>query len=327
MDIRKALRVTTCMTYDVIDQLLDSLSTSADTASKEAVLKHIAWHIPTGGPKMTLAGENGKALKKEELLEAIRGEYFEESPEESAEAVARLIEEIQAGGDVTMSRDLDTDSYFALISDINLDMNGKTLSNLDNTVPFDPANKNTNKNQHGILPNKVTCTIANGKVEGNFNGIQNQWSKVTLENMEVYGAIYAVNNSSVADTTVIKSGKYVGGMSSAVQVEGGKVVIKGGEFSAAQDPKDVEKGKNFTLNVMDSLLKKNDGKKPIDFIEVRGGRFFQFDPANALTEPAPFSPCSFVAPGYKSVKDGDWYEVVEDPDYSEDEENSTATVE
>ena len=89
---------------------------------------------------------------------------------------------------------------------------------------------------------------------------------------------------------------------------GGTIYIKGGTFQINDDPK-------FTLNCQDNAVKNGTAK----FV-VTGGAFHNYDPAEAYSEPAPYRPINWVAPGYKSVKttiDGDenWYIVVpEDTD-------------
>ncbi|MCH5335380.1 MAG: hypothetical protein J1D86_06220 [Alistipes sp.] len=84
---------------------------------------------------------------------------------------------------------------------------------------------------------------------------------------------------------------------------GGTIYIKGGTFKINDDPK-------FTLNCQDNAVKNGTAK----FV-VTGGAFHNYDPAEAYTEPAPYRPINWVAPGYKSVKttiDGDenWYIVI-----------------
>lgn len=91
---------------------------------------------------------------------------------------------------------------------------------------------------------------------------------------------------------------------------GGKVEIYGGEFIAT--PKGAEAG---TGNDYSALNIKNSDRE-ISSITVYGGRFYGFDPANNVSEPNPSEewleshPNGFVAEGYKSVQDGDWWEVV-----------------
>ena len=81
----------------------------------------------------------------------------------------------------------------------------------------------------------------------------------------------------------------------------GHVVINGGEFVACKKLPNVD-GTNQDYSVL-NLKGDNTGSS----ITCYGGRYFKFDPANNKSEnPA----VSFVAPGYKSVANGDYFEVV-----------------
>jgi hypothetical protein len=81
----------------------------------------------------------------------------------------------------------------------------------------------------------------------------------------------------------------------------GHVVINGGEFIACEK----QDGVDGTLEAYSVLNLKGDNTG--SSITCYGGRFFKFDPANNKSEnPA----VSFVAPGYESVVDGDYFKVV-----------------
>jgi hypothetical protein len=83
---------------------------------------------------------------------------------------------------------------------------------------------------------------------------------------------------------------------------GGNVEIYGGEFIAT--PKGVEPG---TGNDYSALNVKNiDYQLGESSITVYGGRFYKFNPADNMSEGAH---TNFVAEGYESVQDGDWWEV------------------
>ena len=92
---------------------------------------------------------------------------------------------------------------------------------------------------------------------------------------------------------------------------GGRVEIYGGEFIATEY-KGVEAG---TGNKHSALNIKNSDRANSDIL-VYGGRFYGFDPANNVSEPNPSDewlathPNGFVAEGYKSVQDGDYWVVV-----------------
>lgn len=91
---------------------------------------------------------------------------------------------------------------------------------------------------------------------------------------------------------------------------GGQVEIYNGEFIATEY-KGTEPG---TTNPHSALNVKNSDREYSD-IKVYGGRFYGFDPANNLSEPNPSEdwlkkhPNGFVADGYESVKDGNWWIV------------------
>ena len=81
----------------------------------------------------------------------------------------------------------------------------------------------------------------------------------------------------------------------------GHVVINGGEFVACKKQPNVD----GTLEDYSVLNLKGDNTG--SSITCYGGRYFMFDPANNKSEnPA----VSFVAPGYESVVDGDYFKVV-----------------
>lgn len=122
---------------------------------------------------------------------------------------------------------------------------------------------------------------------------------LTLENVTVKGKPYAVyfNNSNEASTITIKSGTFSTESTTdngpAVYVQkGGKVLIEGGTFGT---PGVTNK---FLLNIQDQFRAPTTNRMPVDIIEVRGGTFINFDPANNTAE-GPNT--NFVAKGYKSV--------------------------
>ena len=85
---------------------------------------------------------------------------------------------------------------------------------------------------------------------------------------------------------------------------GGKVYIYGGEFIANGPASGTEPGtKNpyVALNIKDRDRDKSE-------IKVYGGRFFKFNPADNVSEG---EHTNFVAEGYKSVQEGDYWVVVQ----------------
>lgn len=101
-------------------------------------------------------------------------------------------------------------------------------------------------------------------------------------------------------TVTINNGTYVGNIT-AVYVQNGHLYVKGGDFSIQQlEP--THQDERFTLNCLDSSYK--DGSATI---EVTGGTFNKFDPANNLAEG---EGTNFCAEGYISQQNGDKYTVI-----------------
>ena len=108
-------------------------------------------------------------------------------------------------------------------------------------------------------------------------------------------------------TVIINSGTFRNGGDSCDLIyasKGGKVEIYGGEFIAKGPSSGTVPGtKNpyTALNVKDIDYKLGESS-----ITVYGGRFYKFNPADNMSEGAH---TNFVAEGYESVQDGDWWEV------------------
>jgi hypothetical protein len=129
-------------------------------------------------------------------------------------------------------------------------------------------------------------------------------------------AMYSMAVWANGGTVIINNGRFINsgdGCDLIYASNGGKVYIYGGEFIATEY-KGVESGtgnKHSALNIKNSDRAKSD-------IIVYGGSFYGFDPANNISEPNPSDewlashPNGFVAPGYKSVQDGEWWNVIKD---------------
>lgn len=68
-DLREEIRTHSGIAYNVIDNLLEELSTATDD-DRDAIINHIAWHIPTGGPKSIKAHHKAKIVA---ALKAYKG--------------------------------------------------------------------------------------------------------------------------------------------------------------------------------------------------------------------------------------------------------------
>lgn len=126
-------------------------------------------------------------------------------------------------------------------------------------------------------------------------------------NVIAQDATYSMAVWANGGTVTINSGTFKNGGDSCDLIyasNGGRVYIYGGEFIAT-DKKGVEPGTNNT----NSALNIRDSQRDICQILVYGGKFYKFDPGNNLSE-GPGT--SFLAPGYKSVQDGDYFVVVKE---------------
>lgn len=170
------------------------------------------------------------------------------------------------------------------------------------------VNLGTNDNDHLVVnAENVTLELASSKLTSNGSN----------------GAI----NVSGGSTTITGDGTVEGTLGSdnysmAVWASSGKVVIDGGTYKNATDGSD--RGTDLIYASGDAVIEITGGTfiaakpewtlncKDADYkagtanIIVKGGRFYKFDPANNNTEGVG---TNYVAEGYKSTKDGDYYVV------------------
>lgn len=234
-----------------------------------------------------------------ESQELDRGNYIAETQkqnEELAKNIAKtdkeIIAEIKAGGNVKLLKDLYVETgVLTLVKDTVIDLGGHTLSGLGSTYGDTIE-----------IGNGANVTLKNGTIKAadktsapNGSAViivkTSTKSTLTLDNVKMSG-VYPVylNNAAQGTEVVINSGTYTSPYDNGVAVyvqQGGKVIINGGTYG--------EPGHTsaYLLNLKDSL---NTGHKPYDYIEVRGGEFYNFNPAASMGEPN--GPVSFVPEGY-----------------------------
>lgn len=110
---------------------------------------------------------------------------------------------------------------------------------------------------------------------------------------EIIGYLFNVNES----TLVVEGNAEITCGLSCIQLQkaGSKAYVKGGKWIGGS-----WRDKYWTINKIDAY-------KDSASVIISGGEFFKFDPSDAQVE----SPVqNWVASGYKSVQDGDWYKVV-----------------
>ena len=175
------------------------------------------------------------------------------------------------GGEVTLQGDMTVGHTLYVKKDATLNLNGYTLKNHKDNVYTDLI----------IVEKGATLTInGNGTLEA-------------VTGNDGYAVI--AEGTVIINGGTIKSGVDAAGEPNAVVYARGegKVFVNGGTF-----PND---------NASKFVLNKKDADRATTTIEVRGGKFFNFNPENNLAEGAN---TNFMAPGYHTVKNGDWYEVI-----------------
>lgn len=154
-------------------------------------------------------------------------------------------------------------------------------------------------------------------VEGTpTNGVYlNQYAS----NLEVKGngvihceGSYGLWNNSTTGKIIINDGVTIEAQTHAVYAENGVIEINGGTFKLT-DWADAEKDANgnlkFLINCYDANYKKGSAN-----IIVKGGKFYDFNPAASYGEPN--GPVSYVAEGYESVMTTEMIDGVEHKVYT-----------
>ena len=173
------------------------------------------------------------------------------------------------GGEAKLVADLVLDEAVAVMpgKEVTLDLNGKTIKNNSNSVALDV---------YGSL-----VINGEGTVDGGEGGdIVAVWSRPGAK-LTINGGTYTVG----ADAN--------GSGNSTIYTTGGDVIINGGTFSTAAK----YGGRYWTINKQNGSTGK---------VEIYGGTFPGFDPANPNTDDA----ASYLAPGYISVETNGVWTVV-----------------
>lgn len=193
------------------------------------------------------------------------------------------LETAVAGETIVMINDLTTDKPLEVTKKVTLDLNGKNIS--AGTFLY-PGNT--------VEEDSYAFWVKNGG-ELTING-EGEISTAACD--------YSIAVWAQGGKVTINGGKFTNageGSDLIYASANGHVVINGGEFVACKKQAGVD-GTKEDYSVL-NLKGDNTGSS----ITCYGGRYFMFDPANNKSEnPA----VSFVADGYKSVANGDYFEVV-----------------
>lgn len=207
----------------------------------------------------------------------------------------------------------DDNTYYMIFEDLVepdiINENEIVLEN--NWTPFDTiivnsGSKKINLNNHKIIAPEFIDETDNST---NSYGLWVKGGNITIEGdgeVIAQDAEYSMAVWANGGTITINSGTFRNGGDSCDLIyasNGGNVYIYGGEFIAKGPASGTEPGTKNPYSILNIKDKDRDKCE----IKVYGGRFFKFNPADNVSEG---NNTNFVAEGYKSVQDGEWWVVV-----------------
>jgi hypothetical protein len=175
------------------------------------------------------------------------------------------------GGVAVLAADLTLDNYVEVRKEMTVELNGKTITHPATSTATYPDVFEVYTNGNLTINGKGNVVAENG-----YCFYATGDAKVTLNDGDYFSVVSVVDARKDA----------------VVTINGGKFVVDG-----TNNP-DGDYGQVYTLNVKDGSNAK---------IYAKGGTYYNFNPAESLSE-TPHA--NFVAEGYKSVKEGDWYTVM-----------------
>ena len=223
--------------------------------------------------------KNLEELKNYGLATSIATNEVYAKAVESTNYVESFLAEIAAGGYVTLDANIELSDYIEIRNEVTIDLNGYNIIHPKTSPSKYPD---------------VFEVMTGGKLTLEGNG------KVVAENGY---AVYAAGDSVVT----INGGEYYSPVSAVDARKNASVTINAGTFKVdGSNNPDGDFGQKFTLNLRD---KKGNYASELSEIIVKGGKFYKYDPSKSESEP---EVTNFVADGYVSVAEGDWYVVKED---------------
>lgn len=220
--------------------------------------------IQAEGGNIIFKDTKGNTTIKGCYFAIIYGDYWYSFPTFEA-ALAKAVE----GETIVLLQDVTIESHLTINKNVNLDLNGKTITvDIKGGVGDDAIW--VRDNAESVISNGAIRFINEVESTVYASGIfATGTSKVTIKDMDIVAvaeAVFAQANASVE--------------------------ILSGSFKSTEHPE-------FTLNLKDSA-------RATASIVVKGGKYFQFNPADNAAEG---EHTNFVAAGYTVEQDGDWFVV------------------
>ncbi len=189
---------------------------------------------------------------------------------------------------IKLQKDLVLTGSTQVTGTITIDLNGHKITMDENA--YNASNFAVLKIGAG---NTANVTIIDSSEEG--TGM--------IDGENKFYAVFVYGGSGRTNAVLnIEGGHFYGGDASAIQVgngtkNGGVLNVSGGTFSAAE----YEGAHEFTINCQDDVRTAG-----YAIVNITGGSFYKFNPADNASEGAN---TNYVADGYVSTADGDYYVV------------------
>ena len=198
---------------------------------------------------------------------------------ETTNYLESFLAEVKTGGYVTLDADIKLSDYIEIRNEVTIDLNGYNIIHPKTSPSKYPD---------------VFEVMTGGKLTLVGDG------EVVAENGY---AVYAAGDAVVE----INGGSYFSPVSTVDARKNASVTINAGTFKVdGSNNSDGDFGQKYTLNLRD---KTGNYASELSEIVVKGGKFYKYNPAASESEP---EVTNFVANGYVSVAEGDWYVVKED---------------
>lgn len=181
-----------------------------------------------------------------------------------------FIQAATVGGNAILANDVEVSKPIVVTKALTLNLNGKKVFNTQNIFKQDETRS------WSLISVKNSALIIKG--DGTIHAKEND--------------CYAIDVQENGSLT-IKQGTYIGNIHT-VYVFTGHANIQGGTFSVQQQYNDPLKAYEFVLNCYDANY-----KSKLASIDVTGGKFVRFNPADCYAEG---EHTNFVSEGYQSTK-------------------------